>query len=74
MEREREREREGGPPRDKKICPLADSVPPTPPKSVSSHGRILVFGGLATIFAELEFPELFNWQRFAAKRPSYASC
>ncbi len=28
---------------------------PTPPKSVSSHGGILVFGGLAVIFTELQF-------------------
>jgi hypothetical protein len=35
--------------------------------------EILVFGGLAAIFAELEFAGLLNWQRFAAKRPGYAS-
>jgi hypothetical protein len=35
--------------------------------------EILVFGGLATIFAELEFAGLLNRQRFAAKMPGYAS-
>jgi hypothetical protein len=35
--------------------------------------EILVFGGLAAIFAELEFTGLLNRQRFAAKRPGYAS-
>ncbi len=34
--------------------------------------EILVFGGLAAIFAELEFAGLLNWQRWAAKRPGYA--
>jgi hypothetical protein len=35
--------------------------------------EILVFGGLAAIFAEFEFAGLLNRQRFAAKRPGYAS-
>jgi hypothetical protein len=35
--------------------------------------EILVFGGLTAIFAELEFAGLLNPQRFAAKRPGYAS-
>jgi hypothetical protein len=33
----------------------------------------MVFGGLAAIFAELEFAGLLNWQRFVAKRSGYAS-
>jgi hypothetical protein len=36
--------------------------------------EILVFCGLAAIFAELEFAGLLNRQRFAAKRSGYASC
>jgi hypothetical protein len=40
---------------------------------LAAVGRILVFGGLATIFAGLEFPGLLNQQRFAGKRPCYAS-
>ncbi len=35
--------------------------------------EILVFGGLAAIFAELEFAGLLNRQRFVAKRSGYAS-
>jgi hypothetical protein len=35
--------------------------------------EILVFSGLAAIFAELEFAGLLNRQRFAAKRSGYAS-
>ncbi len=35
-------------------------------------GGILVFGGLAAIFAELEFAVLLNQQRWATKRPGYA--
>jgi hypothetical protein len=31
------------------------------------------FGGLAAIFAELEFAGLLNRQRFAAKRPGYTT-
>jgi hypothetical protein len=41
---------------------------------LAAVAEILVFGGLAAIFAELEFAGLLNWQRFAAKRPGYASC
>jgi hypothetical protein len=40
---------------------------------LASVGGILVFGGLAAIFAELEFAGLLNWQRYAAKRSGYAS-
>jgi hypothetical protein len=40
---------------------------------LAAVAEILVFGGLAAIFAELEFAGLLNWQRFAAKRPGYAS-
>ncbi len=40
---------------------------------LAAVGGILVFGGLAAIFAELEFAGLFNWQRLAAKRPGYVS-
>jgi hypothetical protein len=36
-------------------------------------GGILVFGGLAAIFTELEFAGLLNRLRFAAKRSGYAS-
>jgi hypothetical protein len=43
------------------------------PNHSAAVGGILVFGGLATIFAELEFAGLLNLQRFAAKRPGYAS-
>jgi hypothetical protein len=46
---------------------------PRPSKSVSSRGRILVFDRLVAIFAVLEFAWLLNRQRFAAKRPGYAS-
>jgi hypothetical protein len=35
--------------------------------------EILVFGGLAAIFSELEFAGLLDWWRFAVKRPGYAS-
>ncbi len=35
---------------------------------LAAVAEILVFGGLAAIFAELEFAGLLNWQRFAAKR------
>jgi hypothetical protein len=35
--------------------------------------EILVFGGLAAIFAEFYFAGLLNLQRLAAKRPGYAS-
>jgi hypothetical protein len=40
---------------------------------LAAMAEILVFGGLAAIFAELEFAGLLNRQRFAAKRPGYAS-
>jgi hypothetical protein len=46
---------------------------PTPLKSVSGRGGILVFDGLAAIFARLEFAGLLNRQRLAAKRSGYAS-
>jgi hypothetical protein len=41
---------------------------------LAAVAEILVFGRLAAIFAELEFTGLLNQQRFAAKRPGYASC
>ncbi len=40
---------------------------------LAAVGRILVFGGLAAIFAELEFAGLLNRQRLAAKRSGYTS-
>jgi hypothetical protein len=40
---------------------------------LAAVAEILVFGGLAAIFAELEFAGLLNQQRFEAKRPGYAS-
>jgi hypothetical protein len=40
---------------------------------LAAVGRILVFSGLAAIFAELEFAGLLNRQRLAAKRSGYAS-
>jgi hypothetical protein len=40
---------------------------------LASVGGMLVFGGFAAIFAELEFAGLLNRQRFAAKRSGYAS-
>ncbi len=40
---------------------------------LAAVGGILVFSGLAAIFAELEFAGLFNRQRHAAKRSGYAS-
>jgi hypothetical protein len=43
------------------------------PNQLAAIGRILVFGGLAAMFAELEFAGLLNRQRFAAKRPGDAS-
>jgi hypothetical protein len=43
------------------------------PNLLAAVDGILVFGGLAAIFAELEFAGLLNWQRFAAKRSGYAS-
>ncbi len=41
---------------------------------LAAVGGILVFGGLAAIFAELEFAGLLNWQRWADKRSGYTSC
>jgi hypothetical protein len=43
------------------------------PNHLAAVGRILDFGRLATIFAGLEYAELFKLQRFAAKRLGYAS-
>ncbi len=43
------------------------------PNPLAVVGGILVFGGLAAIFAELEFAGLFNRQRLAAKRSGYTS-
>jgi hypothetical protein len=40
---------------------------------LAAVAEILVFGGLAAIFAELEFAGILNRQRFAAKRSGYAS-
>jgi hypothetical protein len=40
---------------------------------LAAVGGILVFGGLAAVFAELESAGLYNWQRLAAKRSGYAS-
>jgi hypothetical protein len=39
---------------------------------LAAVAEILVFGGLAAIFAEFKFAGLLNRQRFAAKRPGYA--
>jgi hypothetical protein len=43
------------------------------PNQLVAVAEILVFGGLAVIFTELEFAGLLNRQRFAAKRSGYAS-
>jgi hypothetical protein len=43
------------------------------PNQLAAIGGILVFGGLAAIFAELEFAGFLNRQHFAAKRSGYAS-
>jgi hypothetical protein len=43
------------------------------PNQLAAVGGILVFGGFAAIFAELECAGLLNRQRLAAKRPGYAS-
>jgi hypothetical protein len=40
---------------------------------LAAVGGILVFGGLAVIFAKLEPARLRNQARFAGKSPSYAS-
>jgi hypothetical protein len=42
------------------------------PNQLAVVGGILVFGGFAAIFAELEFAGLLNRQRWAAKKPGYA--
>ncbi len=44
------------------------------PNKLAAVGGILVFGGVAAIFAGLEFTGLLNRQHFAAKRPGYTSC
>ncbi len=46
---------------------------PTPLKSVSGRGGILVFGQFATIFAGLEVAGILFPTRFAVKRSGYAS-
>jgi hypothetical protein len=43
------------------------------PNHLAVVGGILVFSGLAAIFAGFEFAILLNRQRFAAKMPGYAS-
>jgi hypothetical protein len=43
------------------------------PNHLAAIGGLLVCGGLAATFAGLEFAGLLNRQRFAAKRPGYAS-
>jgi hypothetical protein len=43
------------------------------PNQLAAVGGIMVFSGLADIFAGLEFAGLLNRQRFAAKRSGYAS-
>jgi hypothetical protein len=43
------------------------------PNQLAVVGGIPVFGGLAAIFAELEFAGLLNRQRFVAKTSGYAS-
>jgi hypothetical protein len=40
---------------------------------LAAVAEILIFDGLAAIFAEPEFAGLLNQQRFAAKRPGYTS-
>ncbi len=42
------------------------------PNQLAAVGGILVFGGLASIFAKFEFAGLLNRQRWAVKRPGYA--
>jgi hypothetical protein len=53
---------------------FVDSAPAYTAKPPSGVGGIPVSGGLATIFARLEFAGLLNLQHFAAKRSHYASC
>ncbi len=43
------------------------------PNHLAAVGGILVFGGLAALFAGLEFAGLRHQARFAGKSPSYAS-
>ncbi len=43
------------------------------PNRLAAVGGILAFGGLAAIFAGLEFAGLRHQARFAGKSPSYAS-
>jgi hypothetical protein len=43
------------------------------PNHLAAVGGILVFGGLAAIFAGLEFAGLRHQAHFASKSPSYAS-
>jgi hypothetical protein len=43
------------------------------PNRLAAVGGILVFGGLAAIFAGLEFAGLRHQASFAGKSPSYAS-
>jgi hypothetical protein len=43
------------------------------PNHLAAIGEILAFGGLAAIFAGLEFAGLRHQARFAGKSPSYAS-
>ncbi len=40
-----------------------------PRNQLATVGGILVFGGFAALFAELEFAGLLNRQRWAAKKP-----
>jgi hypothetical protein len=42
------------------------------PNQLAAIGGILVFGGLASIFGELEFAGLLHRQRWVDKRPGYA--
>jgi hypothetical protein len=46
---------------------------PAPLKPASAIGGISLFGGLAAIFAGLEFAGLLYITRFAGKSPGYAS-
>jgi hypothetical protein len=43
------------------------------PNHLAAVGGILVFGGLATLIAELEPARLQHQARFAGESPSYAS-
>ncbi len=57
----------------RKICLSAGSAPPCTTKQSAAVGRILIFGGLATIFAGSEFAGLLYYMRFASKSSGYAS-